>query len=85
MKTAAVLFRSPRVFAPTVRANLTREIQIITQKFTPLSTRYGQTLVLTEMLCHSAFLGLGAEHFEADTRNLAGMFLHISVVVLMQS
>ena len=37
MKTAAILFRSPRVFAPTVRANLTREIQIITQKFTPLS------------------------------------------------
>ena len=37
MKTAAILFRSPGVFAPAVRATFTREIQIITQKFIPLS------------------------------------------------
>lgn len=34
-KTAAILFRSPRDFAPAVCA---REIIIMTHKFTPLST-----------------------------------------------
>ena len=34
---------------------------------------------LAEMLRHSAFLGWTAEHFEVDSRNLAGIFLHISV------
>ena len=34
------------------------------------------------MLRHSAILGLGAEHFESDSQNLAGMFLHNSVFVL---
>ena len=38
VKIAAILFPSPRVFAPAVRATFTREIQIISQKFTPLSS-----------------------------------------------
>ena len=31
------------------------------------------------MLRHSAFLECTAEHFEVDSQNLAGMFLHIFV------
>ena len=34
---------------------------------------------LAETLCHSAILGWAVEHFESDSRNLAGMFLHNSV------
>ena len=32
-----------------------------------------------EVLRHSEILGWAAEHFEGDSRNLAGMFLHNSV------
>ena len=35
---------------------------------------------LPEMLRNSAFLGWAAENFEGDSRNLAGMFLHKSVL-----
>ena len=38
--------------------------------------------MLAEMLGRSAFLGWAAEHFEADSRNLAGMFFHNSVKVI---
>ena len=31
---------------------------------------------LAEMLHYSAFLGWAAEHFESDSQNLAGIFLH---------
>ena len=31
---------------------------------------------LSELLHYSAFLGWAAEHFESDSQNLAGMFLH---------
>ena len=37
VKSAAVLVASPRVFPLSVRAIFTREIQIFTHKFTPLS------------------------------------------------
>ena len=47
-----------------------RNIKTILQGFEEL---------LAEMLCHSAFLGWAAEHFEGDSRNLAGMYLHNSV------
>ena len=36
---------------------------------------------LDEILRHSAVLGRVADHFENDSRNLAGMFLHFSVLV----
>ena len=35
--------------------------------------------LLVENLRHSSILGRVAEHFESDSRNLAGMFLHNSV------
>ena len=34
---------------------------------------------LAEMLRHSAFLGWAAEHFEVDSLNLTGIYLHNSV------
>ena len=40
VKSAAVLVASPRVFPLSVRAIFTREIQIFTHKFTPLSTYF---------------------------------------------
>ena len=42
-----------------------------------ISARFGEWLA--EILCHGAILGWAAEHFESDSPNLAGMFLHNSV------
>ena len=42
-----------------------------------IPARFGEWLA--EILSHGTVLGLAAEHFEGDSRNLAGMFLHNSV------
>ena len=38
---------------------------------------------MAEILRHCAIVGWAAEHFEVDSRNLAGMSLHNSVLKLM--
>ena len=45
-----------------------------------MSARFRE--LLAGMLRHGAFLGWTAEHFEGDSRNLAGMFFDNSVVSL---
>ena len=49
MKTAAILLRSPRAFPLSVWATFMREIQIVTHKFTQLST-YARDMVGTSRI-----------------------------------
>ena len=46
VKTAAILFRSPRAFPISVWANLRRDLRIFTHKFTPLSSINGIVLMV---------------------------------------